>query len=467
MAPRLRLIDIALFERPMRFSHPFRFGAVTVDAAPQAFVRVEVDVEGAGRATGASAEMMMPKWFDKRPELAPAATIDELRHALLIARELYLSDRTDTAFALHASVSAGQATACARSGIPALAAAFGPAEIDKAILDALLRATGTDFFSGMAANIAGIDSRLTPDLDDSAVTRFLAGARPAAKVAIRHTVGLDDSLDGPGGLVDIVKRDGLRHFKLKLSGHVDRDVVRLATIGRIISGIADSVVTLDANEQYGELAALRDLVARLVGDTALAPIAERLLYLEQPMPRELTRLTPLDDWSGPSVIIDEADDTYDAFPRAKALGYRGVSSKACKGIYKSVLNAARAQVWSHGADTYFVSGEDLTCQAGLGVQQDLALVSLLGLSHVERNGHHYVDGFGDAPMAEQRAFLTAHPDLYRDGRDGIRLATAGGLLPTGSFARAGFAAGAMPDWASLTPLQRPSQVHFPETLQES
>ncbi len=36
----------------------------------------------------------------------------------------------------------------------------------------------------------------------------------------------------------------------------------------------------------------------------------------------------------------------------------------------------------------FLSGEDLTCQAGLAVQQDLALVSLLGLSHVERNGHH-------------------------------------------------------------------------------
>ena len=33
---------------------------------------------------------------------------------------------------------------------------------------------------------------------------------------------------------------------------------------------------------------------------------------------------------------------YDAFPRARKLGYRGISSKSCKGIYKSLINGARA-----------------------------------------------------------------------------------------------------------------------------
>ena len=33
----------------MRFARPFRFGLVTVDEAPQAFVRVVVEVEGIGR----------------------------------------------------------------------------------------------------------------------------------------------------------------------------------------------------------------------------------------------------------------------------------------------------------------------------------------------------------------------------------------------------------------------------------
>src|SRR4029079_2787054 len=101
-----------------------------------------------------------------------------------------------------------------------------------------------------------------------------------------------------------------------------------------------------------------------------------------------------------AVIIDESDDSLDAFPRAKALGYQGVSSKTCKGIYKSLINRARCASWGGG---YFMSGEGLTIQAGLALQQDLALVSLLGLEHVERNGHHYVNGMAGLPLAEQEA----------------------------------------------------------------
>ena len=52
-----------------------------------------------------------------------------------------------------------------------------------------------------------------------------------------------------------------------------------------------------------------------------------------------------------------------------------------------------------------MSAEDLTTQAGLSVQQDLALVNLLGITHVERNGHHYVNGMAALPRAEQQAFL--------------------------------------------------------------
>ena len=65
-----------------------------------------------------------------------------------------------------------------------------------------------------------------------------------------------------------------------------------------------------------------------------------------------------------------------------------------------------------------MSAEDLTTWPGVSVQQDLALVSLLGLGHVERNAHHFIDGMGFAPEREQLAFVTAHPDLYekKDGR---------------------------------------------------
>jgi hypothetical protein len=96
-----------------------------------------------------------------------------------------------------------------------------------------------------------------------------------------------------------------------------------------------------------------------------------------------------------------------------------------------------------------MSAEDLTTQPGLALQQDLALVSLLGLDHVERNGHHYVRGLAALPLGEQAAWLTAHPDLYVRDRDLVRLRITQGRLAIASLAIPGFAAGAEPDWSSM------------------
>ncbi|MDA9468624.1 hypothetical protein [Bradyrhizobium sp. CCBAU 53415] len=460
MSPRLKLRDIAFFERPVQFARPFRFGAITINATPQLFVRVEIEVEGRGVAVGASAELLVPKWFDKRPELSPAQTVDGLRQSLEIARGFYLA-RTGflTAFDLHASCIGAQVATCATKNIPALAAAYGPAEIDKAILDALLRAVETSFFEGMAANVAGIDARLSPDLGDSDIGTFLSGRVPRQRVAIRHTVGLDDTVEGEGGVADARENAGASYFKLKLSGDPVADAARLARIGKELDTLGrDTRATLDANEQYADLSALQALMDRLDRDAALHPIASRLLYVEQPMPRDITRQSPLGSLAARRFIIDEADDSYDAFPAARALGYSGISSKSCKGLYKSIVNATRATQWSAGGETFFVTGEDLTCQAGLAVQQDLALGAFLGITHAERNGHHYVDGFGAAPAAEAQAFAAAHSDLYADAGQGIRLSIHDGDLLTGSLHCAGFASSVHPDWSALRPLEQPRSL---------
>jgi len=84
---------------------------------------------------------------------------------------------------------------------------------------------------------------------------------------------------------------------------------------------------------------------------------------------------------------------------------------------------------------------DLTCQAWPWVQQDLALGALIGVTHAERNGHHYVDGFDNTPATETQAFLAAHPDLYvRDGNI-IRLSIHDGDLLTGTADGAGLCNG--------------------------
>ena len=453
---RLAVRDIAFFERPIAFVRPFRFGAVVINAAPQAFVRVEIEVEGKGSSVGAAAEMLVPKWFDKRPHLTPEQTVAELRRSLMIARDLYLArSGFETAFGLHASCLAAQVEACAREDIPPLASAYGPAEIDKAILDALLRSVGVNFFDGMIGNIAGIDARLSPDLQDSDIAQFLAGRTRLERVAIRHTVGLDDKVEGAGGVADAKENTGARYFKLKLNGDPEADAARLVRIGNELATLAcDYRVSLDANEQYADLSALGTLVDRLDSDEALKPIATKLLYIEQPMPRDITRQSPLGQL-GRDFIIDEADDSYDAFPAARTLGYRGISSKSCKGIYKSIVNATRAAKWSVASEKFFVTGEDLTCQAGLAVQQDLALGALIGVTHAERNGHHYVDGFADTPAAEAQAFLASHPDLYIHDGNKIRLSIHDGDLLTESLVTAGFATAVQPDWSSLPPLEQP------------
>jgi hypothetical protein len=441
MAPRLTLESVSLAERRIAFRTPFRFGAVTVSEASQLFVHVEIEVEGKGRSQGASAELMVPKWFNKDPALSADDTVDQLRHSAETARTLYLERRgADTAFGLHAACIGRQLETCTKAGIPALAAAFGPAEIDKAILDALLRAERMNVFDGLKANIAGLDARLTPDIDDAAIGEFLTSRKPSSRIGLRHTVGMVDPIDSVREAAD----EGYRYFKIKLCGDPTKDCARLIDIASALDG-TDYLATADANEQYATLDDLRTLVAALQTDPWLKAFSQDLLYIEQPFARERTWDFPLHDLAASTgFIIDEADDSYDAFPRARALGYRGVSTKSCKGLYKSLINGARAAQWNRQGGDFFISAEDLTCQAGLAVQQDTALVAFHGLTHAERNGHHYVDGFAETPAAEADAFLTAHPDLYEKSEGRVRLAVHDGALTTRSLSAIGFACAVPP-----------------------
>ncbi len=208
-------------------------------------------------------------------------------------------------------------------------------------------------------------------------------------------------------------------------------------------------------EQYNDIAALLELWRRMqIGTRAQAPGRQHPVHRTtdhraHALDGDISALSTVKP-----VIIDESDDDLAVLPRARALGYAGVSSKCCKGLYKSVLNAARCAMWNAeaGSPRYFMTGEDLTTQAGLAVQQDLALVNLIGLTHVERNGHHYVNGMAGLPETEQAAFLAAHPGLYEHSHGAVRLKIRGGNLDIASLAAPGFASGASPDWDRLTPM---------------
>ncbi|HEU5323263.1 MAG TPA: enolase C-terminal domain-like protein [Methylomirabilota bacterium] len=470
-APALRVREVRLYERDVRLRLPFRFGVVTLTRAPQAFARARVALADGREGWGAAAELLAPKWFDKNPARSDADNVEQLRTSLRAAVELYTEGRLPhTAFRLFTDTYHFQRAACAKQGLNALVAGYGPALLDRAVLDALCRLHGVSVYEAVRANLCGIaPAGFLPEFAGFDMDAFLAALRPAATLHARHTVGLVDPItaadqtpatrvgDGlPETLEEVVAAYGHRYFKLKVAGDVAADVARLGAVAAVLDGIPEPYhVTLDGNEQYERVEGVLELWRALERAPALRRLVDAVLFVEQPVARATALLRDVSALSARRpVIIDESDAEVESFVEARALGYRGVSSKTCKGLYKSLLNAARCARWNAeaGAPTYFMSGEDLTTQAGLAVQQDLALVALLGLGHVERNGHHYVDGMRGLPEAEQRAFLHAHPDLYHSAGGTVRLRIVDGRLAIGSLACPGFAAGAEPDWSAMRPM---------------
>src|SRR5262249_42516412 len=161
---------------------------------------------------------------------------------------------------------------------------------------------------------------------------------------------------------EVIATYGHTFFKLKVGGEVDADLRRLSEIAAVLDRIDGPYhVSLDGNEQYDDLETLLGLWQRMEGSPQLKRLVANILFIQQPINRKhaldknvslLSRIKP--------VIIDESDADLAAFASARALGYGGVSSKCCKGLYKSILNAARCRLWSAeaGGERYFMSGED-------------------------------------------------------------------------------------------------------------
>lgn len=445
-AVNLRIHEVQLYQRHVTLRLPFRFGAATVTQCPQAFVRVVGEFDGRS-FEGASAELMVPKWFDKSPALTHEQNFEQLREALRNAREAVLAARE--AMSPHAlSQTAGEAAIAVSvaRGLPRLAAQFGPALLDKAVADAALRAVNRSWVDGLRAGVLGDPWSTQLEL-----------VRPT-QVVLRHTVGLADRLtahdagadpqDGlPATLEAAILRHGLHHFKLKLCGQIGADVERLTRIAEVLARLGgDYRVTLDGNETFTDAPSLGRFWQALQNTPALADLLNRTLLLEQPLVRAVALRESIASLGiGVPVILDESDDHASALEEGLALGYRGISSKACKGIYRSLCNAHRIAQDPH----LLLSGEDLTCQAGLAVQQDTLLAASLGVRHIERNGHHYVDGFGTAPPEEAQAFAEAHPSLYETASGRAHLAVRRGQLDLTSLHVTGFASAAVPHWRSL------------------
>jgi hypothetical protein len=441
---RLRVRQVDVFLRPVRTRMPFRYGKAVVTEEPIAHLRVLAEIDGQ-RALGVSAAALPPLWFDKDPSKTHADNIADLLRSVRAAADVYTAAPAASAFALHQTCEAE--TRRRLSGLNDLTAGFGVALLDAAAIDALCRATGTTFHGALRDDLLGFGPLELPE-------------RPLDRVQVRHTVGMADPItaadvrepvgDGlPETLEDVAREYGVRYYKVKVSGDVEGSLDRLRRIAAVLRG--DYQVTLDGNEQFDAMADAAAFVRRVSSEPALREFWAKTLWIEQPVERsralaedvhealeEIDRVKP--------VIIDESDGTDAAVDRALALGYRGISAKNCKGVFRTLHSHRRTR-----EACAVLSSEDLMNIPVVPLHQDLAVAAALGIGHSERNGHHYIRAFEYFSPRERESTLREYPSLYRVLPSGLgAVKIVNGAMSVVEINAAPFGVYTEPDWDALT-----------------
>ena len=445
-----------LFRIQLRARMPFRYGIVTMTEVPHVILRLAFEIDGQPY-TGVAADHLPPKWFTKDPNRALSEEIDEMlvviRAAVAQARTL----RTDTPFQFWRELYAAQATWGGKHRIPPLLAHFGTSLVERALVDAFCQARKLTLAAALRENAFGLDlGALHPSLSGTSPRDWLP-SQPPEMVFARHTVGLLDPIeeadiapadrvnDGlPQSLAACVRFYGLRHFKIKIDADLTRARERLLRIAPVLARECggDFAFSLDGNESFRDPAAFAMQMRALLAEPALRDFWPKLLFIEQPLHRDVA-LTPAADWAAwpdrPPIIIDESDAEIGSLPAALALGYAGTSHKNCKGVFKGVAHACLLAQRRAAGLPAMLSGEDLTNVGPVSLLQDLAVQAVLGVTSIERNGHHYFAGLGQFPAAIQQHMLAHHGDLYTRSTAGWpRLDVRGGKIALGSALRAPF-----------------------------
>lgn len=467
--PAVSLNDVAFFMRNVRTRMPFKYGAATLTSVPILHAVAAVEVEGYGSVEGVAADILPPKWFDKDPDKDYEQNVADLVWSARQAAAAYIAAGTGPVFGLWHRAYADLLGAGDARGLNRLTTAHGSTLMERALIDAVGVATGLPYASLLRDDVLGIDlGRIYPELEGASGAAALAPA-PVGAMHIRHTVGLADPIrtadiaavdrldDGlPQALEEYIARQGISYFKVKVNGDLDADLERLGQIAALLDEAGGTYrVTLDGNEQYREMDAFLRLLDRLEGDAGFARFYASVLYIEQPLERGIA----LDPALAAGIratserkpmLVDESDGDLGVYKEAVGLGYRGVSSKNCKGLFKALANQALARHLGGEKAGYFLSGEDLMNLPLVPLQQDLTHLAALGVTHAERNGHHYVRGLDHLSENERAACLEGHAALY--GPDGLRIRD--GRIDLSSLQVPGLGVGVPTDTGAMVPLER-------------
>jgi hypothetical protein len=457
----IRLLEARLRGLAVEARIPFRYGIAELRKLLHVFLFATMEVDGR-RQVGVAADNLPPKWFTKDPATSyredAGVMIGVIESAAALARE---AGSVGSVFELWRRVER-ELAARRSSELPPILAAFGASVVERAAIDAFCRAKAVPFAEAVRRNDLGIQlGTLHPELRGREPNELLP-RYPLGRVTIRHTVGLGDALlvsDGPSAaadglpssLEDCIARYGLRRFKVKVRGEPEADLDRLERIASMLDSRLRGAyrLTIDGNEQFGDVPALQAFWNELAARRGTAELARRVDYVEQPLPRELA-LAPetaarLAEWPArPCLIIDESDDSVAAVARAIEAGYDGGAFKSSKGVFKGVGNACLVEhLRREDPQRRLVySAEDASTIGPVGLLADLAVIATLGIDEPERNGYHYLTGGTGLSRRVDEETIRCHGDLFASGSGGHPvLEIRDGGLDLGSIVAAPFGVG--------------------------
>lgn len=445
--------------------------------SPLCHVRLTLRDDQGNETFGCAADRLSVRWLDKRPGRTTGLKRRELAALIRYASELYLkSPRFETPFEKWRELHPAIIRAGRDRKQELLTSSFASALLERAVLDGVCRLAGKALFEMLRDDELGFrPAELHPVLENLDFGAILPRV-PVTKINIRHTVGVFDPLtdedwpaakrlnDGlPETLSDYIAKDGIRFFKVKISGDIDADLRRLSRLWEILPFEREPAITLDANEAFEDLEQFATFVKKL--ESTNLGLFQHILYIEQPLPRRLAMDDSAVKWiwelrKHKPLIIDESDGFVDAYRRALEIGYAGTSHKNCKGVFKSLANLALAAHFSTDRET-LLSAEDLQNLPVVPLQQDFVSVGILGLDHCERNGHHYNYGLSMLSDRDKEKATRRHPDLYVKRGDEWFLRIEDGRVSCASLHGPGFGVQDEPDWDSMEPLDTWLQLRHP------
>lgn len=303
-------------------------------------------------------------------------------------------------------------------GIPKLAAMLASSPLEAAIHDAFGRAMGKNSFQCMTSEYLNDDLGvyLGEEFRGKYPGDFIS-EKPKPTMPLYHLVGALDPLsdadlktrldDGwPETLEEWLRSDGVTHLKIKLDGNnIDWDVGRIVEVTRICEGVAPErswKLSFDFNEQCPNEDYVLDLLERIERLSKLS--FDRLQYIEQPTPRDLTDRTDMTVHRIARIrpiVIDESLTDAESLKLARQRGYSGLALKACKGQSECLIMAAAGAHYD-----MFTCVQDLTCVGGAFLHSASVASRLPNVAAIEGNGRQY------CPIGNE-AYMKQYAPIFR------------------------------------------------------